>query len=165
MRAVQFNQRCISESWRINWVLTPPIPFNQRPAVEAVKMSKFIVLFVLVTLTYKVNAQTTTTTTQATTTTTFSPQKVEECATKTYAVIKGYKGNKDDLYKKIDEFLVNEIKSLNLNKMTFNEEYFKRVADSVAKKITKDDAISAEEFRRFADLEIQKLKFEAAKKS
>ncbi|KAG5667076.1 hypothetical protein PVAND_015075 [Polypedilum vanderplanki] len=123
-------------------------------------MSKVLIFFALFIA--AVSAQMNSTTTPAGITTA-SPQKIDEAASRTYAMIKGFKGSKDDLFKKLDDAYMAELKTM--TKASFNEDYLKRVAESVAKKIAKDDVITSEEFQRFAALEIQKLKLEAAKKS
>lgn len=82
--------------------------------------------------------------------------KPEDNANKIYNIIKGFKGSKPDLYKKLEEQFINEFK--NLKVLNFSEENWRKVVELTARKITKDDLITADEFRKFEYDLLQKWK-------
>lgn len=83
-----------------------------------------------------------------------APPKPEECATKIYSTIKGFKGSKDDLFKRLEEeFNVN---MKNMKVTTLNQDNWNTIVDLVSKRITKDDPITVDEFKKNADNLINK---------
>jgi hypothetical protein len=89
---------------------------------------------------------------QSTTTAAPSGPKPEETANKIYNLIKGFKGSKNDLYEKIEDVFNMDVKVMR----PINADILKNIVDSVMKRITKDDLITVEEFRKVADTMIQK---------
>ena len=113
------------------------------------------ILIVISTLPSTIKPQTTTTSAPSSMpnmpTTTKNP---EDCANRIYLTIKGFKGTKDDLFKKLEAQFNMEMKGIRVNE--FSNENYKKVTDAVAKKLSKDDIITVEDFRKFADTLIQK---------
>ncbi|CAG9810170.1 unnamed protein product [Chironomus riparius] len=111
------------------------------------------ILIVISTLPSTIKSQTTTTSPSPNmpTTTTKNP---EDCANRIYSTIRGFRGTKEELFKKLEAQFNMEMKGIRVNE--FSNENYKKVTDTVAKRLSRDDIINVEDFRKFADTMIQK---------
>lgn len=82
------------------------------------------------------------------------PPKPEDCAAKIYSQIKGFKGTKEDLIKRLEERFNIDMKDMKVS--AFNQDNWNTVVDLVSKRIAKDDPITVEDFKKFADNAINK---------
>lgn len=83
-----------------------------------------------------------------------SPPKPEDCAAKIYSQIKGFKGSKDDLFKRLEDQFNVDMKNMKVT--AFNQDNWNSVVDLVSKRIARDDPITVDDFKKFADNLINK---------
>lgn len=129
-------------------------------------LPSFFVIAIINTISISAQTTTTSSTTRSTppsamTMTTPSMKSIDENVNRIYAFVKTLKGAKDLMLKQLDEKIYAEMKTVPNTPAT--NEYFSKMFDLVSKRLTKDDPLTLEDFKKFADLEIMKWKATAPK--